>query len=161
MEKYLQIEWVTNMVFRDSLQFLPASLEQLAASPARVGRRYFQNLHDVVTDVYLEVDVELLERKEVFCYDYLNSLARLDQLALPPREAFFNKLAGVECLQADYAHAQHVWKNFHCQSLKEYMALYLLSNICLLADVFQAFRNNSLDEYQLDPVYFVSAPQLA
>ena len=41
------------------------------------------------------------------------------------------------------------------------MALYLLSDICLLADVFQEFRNNSIDEYQLDPVYFVSSPQLA
>ena len=41
------------------------------------------------------------------------------------------------------------------------MALYLLSNICLLVDVFQAFLNNSLYDYQLDPVYFVSAPQFA
>ena len=41
------------------------------------------------------------------------------------------------------------------------MALHLLSNIYLLADVFQAFRNNSLDEYQLDPAYLVSAAQLA
>ena len=38
MEKYLQVEWGKNMVFRDSLQFLPASLEQLAASLAKVGR---------------------------------------------------------------------------------------------------------------------------
>ena len=48
MEKYLQIEWGPNMVFCDSLQFLPASLQQLAASLAKVGRRYFQNLYDVV-----------------------------------------------------------------------------------------------------------------
>ena len=41
------------------------------------------------------------------------------------------------------------------------MAQYLLSDISLLTDVFQAFRNNSLDEYQLDPPYFVIAPQLA
>ena len=41
------------------------------------------------------------------------------------------------------------------------MALYLLSDSCMLADVFQAFRNNSLDEYQLDTAYYVSAPQLA
>ena len=108
MEKYLQVEWGKNMVFRDSLQFLPASLEQLAVSLAKVGRGYFTNLHDVVTDVYPEVDVELLERSGVVCYDYLNSLARLDEPALPPREAFFNKLGGVECSQPDYAHAQHV-----------------------------------------------------
>ena len=146
MEKYLQVEWKPNMVFRDSLQFLSASLEQLPASLAKISRENFQNLHDVVTDVYPEADVELLDRKGVICYDYLDSLARLDEPALPPREVFFNKLGGVECSPADYAHAQHVWENFHCQNLKEFMALYLLSDICLLADVFQAFRNQSLDE---------------
>ena len=31
----------------------------------------------------------------------------------------------------------------------------------MLADVFQMFKNNSLNEYQLEPAYFVSAPQLA
>ena len=51
------------MVLRDSLQFLPASLEQLAGSLAKVNRGYFQNLRDVFTDVYPEADVELLERK--------------------------------------------------------------------------------------------------
>ena len=54
-----------------------------------------------------------------------------------------------------------MWENIHCISIKEYMALYLLSDICLLADVFQAVQNNSLDKYQLDPAYFVSAPQLS
>ena len=51
------------MVFRDSLQFLPASLEQLAASLVKVNRGYFQNRHDVFTDVYPEADAELLKRK--------------------------------------------------------------------------------------------------
>ena len=161
MAKYLQMDWGMDMVFRDSLQFLPASLEQLAASLAKVCRGYFQNLHDVITDVYPEADVELLERKKVFCYDFLDSLARLDEIAQPPREAFLNELGGVECSQVDYAHAQHVWENFHCQNLKEYMAIYLLSDICLLADVFQAFRNNLLDDKQLKPAYFISSPQLA
>ena len=115
----------------------------------------------MVTDVYPDADADLLEWKGVFCYHYLDSFTRLDELSLPPRGACFNMLGGVECLQADYAYAEHVWENFHCQSLKEYMTLYLLSDICLLADVFQAFRNNSLDEYQLDLAYFVSALQLA
>ena len=54
-----------------------------------------------------------------------------------------------------------MWENFNCQSLKEYKARYLLGDICLLADVYQAFRNNFPDEYQLDPEYVKSAPQLA
>ena len=41
------------------------------------------------------------------------------------------------------------------------MCVYLLTDICILADVFEAFRANSLDEYQLDPAYYMSAPQLA
>ena len=161
MEKYHHVEWGKNMVFRDSLQFLFASLEKLAASLAKVGRSYFQNHHDVVTNVYPEANVKLLERRRVFCYDYLDSLARLDEPALPPRKTFLNKRGGVQCSQTKYAHTQQVWENIHCQNLKEYMALYILSDIRLLADLFQAFRNDSLDEYQLDPANVVSAPQLA
>ena len=40
------------------------------------------------------------------------------------------------------------------------MRLYLLSDVALLADVFQMFRYNSLDDYQLDLAYYMSAPQL-
>ena len=90
--------------------------------------------------MYPEADVKLLERKGVFCYDYLDSFTRLDEPELKPRKAFFNKLGGVECSQADYAHAQPVFANFDCQSLKEYMALYILCDICMLTDVFQAFQ---------------------
>ena len=149
------------MVFGDSHHILAASLKQLATSLAKVSSKNFRNRDDVVTEVYPVANVELLERTRVVCYNYFDFVARLDEFALPPREAFFNKLEGVECLQSDYAHAQHVWVNFNCQNLKEYMALYLLSDICLLADVVQAFRKNSLDEYQMDPAFFVSAPQLA
>ena len=115
----------------------------------------------MVTDLYTEADVELMKRTGVFCYDYFDTFAQLDEPALPKQKSFFNKLGGVECSQADYSHAQHVWDNFQCSSLNEYMALYLLSDICLLTDVFQAFRNKSLDEYQLDQAYFVGALQLA
>ena len=37
----------------------------------------------------------------------------------------------------------------------------MLSDICLLTDVYHAFRENSFAEYQLSTAYFLSAPQLA
>ena len=55
MEKYLQVEWGKNMVFRDSLQFLTASQEQLMASLAKTGRENFYNLHEVVPKIYPDV----------------------------------------------------------------------------------------------------------
>ena len=57
MKKYFQVEWGKNMVFRDSLQFLPASLEQLTASLAKTGRGNFYNLNEVVPPIYPESDV--------------------------------------------------------------------------------------------------------
>ena len=105
------------------MQFLPASLEQLITSLAETGRGNFYNLHKVVAQIYPESNVELLERKGVFCYDYTDSFALLEEPALPPREAFFNNLGGVECSAADYAHAKHVFTNFQCESLKDYMQL--------------------------------------
>ena len=54
-------------------------------------------------------------------------LLRLPRLArwtcTTTREAFVNKLEGVEFSQTDYAHAQQVWENFHCQSQKVHGAL--------------------------------------
>ena len=39
--------------------------------------------------------------------------------------------------------------------------LYVQSDALLLADIFENFRNMCLNIYELDPVYFVSAPGLA
>ena len=53
-----------------------------------------------------------------------------------------------------------VWSAFGCRTLKDYLELYLRSDVCQLADVFQNYRVNCKKYYALDPAYFVSAPQL-
>ena len=39
--------------------------------------------------------------------------------------------------------------------------MYVRCDTFLLADVFENFRNMSLNEYGLDPAHFLSAPELA
>ena len=134
------------MVYRDSLQFLHAFRELLTASLLKTNRENFYNLHEVVAQIYIESDVELLVLDSVLFFNYVDSFSRRNKPALPPRTAFFNKLGCFECSEADYVYAQQVFANFQCESLKEYMQLNLLSNICLLADVVQMFQNNSLNE---------------
>ena len=56
---------------------------------------------------------------------------------------------------------KRVWTAFGCHTLEDYLKLYLASDVCQLADVFENFRTNCFQNYKLDPAYFVSAPQLA
>ena len=97
MEKYLQIQWGKNMVFRDSLQFLCSSLEALASSLAKSGRENFIHLHEIISERYPESPVELVERKGIFCYDYIDSFERFNEATLPTREQFFSNLYNAEC----------------------------------------------------------------
>ena len=61
---------------------------------------------------------------------------------------------------ADFAHAKRVCKNFKIKHLGEYHDLYVQGDTLLLADVFENFRNMSLEIYELDPAKFLSAPGL-
>ena len=53
-----------------------------------------------------------------------------------------------------------MWSAFGCRTIKDYLELYLRSDVCQLADVYQNYRVNCKKYYDLDPAYFISAPQL-
>ena len=46
-------------------------------------------------------------------------------------------------------------------TMKDYYHLYLKCGILLLTDVFEKFRNNSLNNYGLFPSHYLSAPSLS
>ena len=56
---------------------------------------------------------------------------------------------------------QKVWEVFGIKNRVEYHDLSVQSDILLLADVFENSRNTYFEIYELDPIYFVSAPGLA
>ena len=67
-------------------------------------------------------------------------MKKLDETNLPPKEAFFSKLTGDGFTDEDYQYAHIVWKEFNIESMKDYHKLYNLSDILLLADIFENFR---------------------
>ena len=62
-----------------------------------------------------------------------------------------------EVSDEDYEHAQKVWKEFGIKNMGEYHDLYLKSDVLLLADVFEEFRRNSLENYSLDPAWYFTS----
>ena len=162
MEKYLTVSWGDHLEFKDSYQFLAASLEQLSKNLLKSGNDKFQIL---TKEFHFKNDnpneLGLLLRKGVFPYEYLNGWDRFSTPALPGKDEFFNRLHQEECTDADYAHALNVWNTFHCNTLKDYLELYLKTDVLLLADVFEQFRTVCAHHYGLDPAHYVSSPQLS
>ena len=84
---------------------------------------------------YPNANFKLLLRKGIFPYEYFDSFEKFEEPQLPPRESFFSTLRQEECSEEDYAYANQVWTAFGCNSLEDYLKLYLASDVCLLADV--------------------------
>ena len=99
----------------------------------------------------------MLFRKGIYPYDYVNSVERLSETELPPKSAFYSKLNDCDISDADYNHAQTVWKEFNFKTFREYHDLYNLSDVLLLADVFENFRDVCM---VLEPAWYFTSPGL-
>ena len=99
--------------------------------------------------------LSLVMRKGVYPYEYMDSLERLKETQLPPRETFYSRLNDEGISDEDYAHARKVWKTFEMKTLQDY------HDVLLLADVFENFRDICIKNYKLDPAHYYTAPGLA
>ena len=140
--------------FIDSFKFMGTSLDSLVNN---LPDNAFNNLERYYTGDKLN----LVKRKGVYPYEYMDSLKRLDETKLPPKEAFYSKLMGEGISNEDYEHAKKVWEVFDMKTLQDYHDLYNKTDVLLLADVFENFRNICLDNYKLDPAHYFTAPGLA
>ena len=136
--------------FIDSLQFLNSSLAKLVE-----GLKEFRYIN------YLNTS-DLLKQKGIFPYEYITDHSAFNETELPPKEAFASSLDGYKGIsESDYQHAQNVWKTFNIQNLGQYNDLYLATDVLLLADVFETFRDLGMRTYRLDPANYITTPSFA
>ena len=105
--------------------------------------------------------LELMTKKGVYPYEYMDNINRFEETTLPPKEQFYSTLTEEQIKDQEYEHGQNVWQTFNIRNLKEYHNLYLLTDTLLLADVFEQFRTMCLQNYELDPVHSYTAPGLS
>ena len=142
------------IVFKDSLKFMSSSLGALVNN---LPKDAFKNL----LKYFKPEQAEILKQKGFYPYEYMDSKEKFNDTKLPPREAFYSKLSGRGIKEKDYKHAGNVWNSFKMKTFKEYHELYNITDVLLLTDVFENFRDICLKIYGLDPVYYFTAPGLA
>ena len=91
----------------------------------------------------------------------MNSFSIFSEKELPKREDFYSLLTDEHITEEEYKHAQDVWDTFSIKNLGEYHDLFLETDILLLADVFENFRETCLKHYKLDPCHYFSSPGLS
>ncbi|XP_031789251.1 uncharacterized protein LOC107981634 [Nasonia vitripennis] len=138
--------------FLDSFRIMPTSLEKLAS--------YLQD-YSIVNKEFSDLSttqINLLTRKGVLPYEYISSWEKLEECKLSEKEDFFSILNDSSISDRDYEHAQNVWSTINIQTLGEYSDLYMKTDVLLLADVFENFRDQSMNVYNLDPAHYYTTP---
>ena len=140
--------------FIDSFKFMSTSLDNLVNN---LPDDAFNNLERY----YKEEKLSLVKGKGFYPYEYMDSSERFKENKLPPKEAFYSRLTGEGISNEDYERVKKVWKVFGMKTLQDYHDLYNVTDVLLLADVFENFRNICLDNYKLDPAHYFTTPGLA
>ena len=153
-EKYMAFMLGDHLNFIDSFQFMSSSLDRLVYNPPKEALKYTaQEFHGQ--------EFDLVSRKGVYPYDYMDSFDKFEDRQLPGKDEFYSTLIDENITDEDYEHAQKVWKTFKMNDMGDYHDLYLKSDVLLLADVFENFRKTCLQYYKLDPCWYFTSPGLS
>ena len=154
--QYIKVNEIISMELRfiDSFRFMSSSLPKLASN-LKDGN--LNNLYKY----YQDEKFQLLRRKGIYPYDWLDDITKFNHEKLPKKDKFYNILSNEDITNEDYKHAQTIWKKFNCKTFKDYHMLYLQSDTLLLGDVFENFRTTCLDTYKLDPARYFTYPGLS
>ena len=131
-EKYISFS-LENPRFVDSVNFLLSSLDKLVK-----GIDEFPIMNKLMPE---ENKRQLLLKKSIYPYEYMDSFERFGEAKLPEKENFYSRLSGQGITDEEYAHAKQVWETFGCRNLGDYHNLYVALDSALLAEVFENFRN--------------------
>ena len=154
MEKYMAFFLGKHLKFIDSLQFMNKSLESLVENLSLNDMKY-------TLQEFQDEKLELMKRKGVYPYDYMDDFDKFNDKSLPSKEKFFSILNDKHISNEEYEHAQSIWKIFNLKTMGEYHDIYLKSDVLLLADVFEKFRKTCLKYYNLDPCHYFTSPGLS
>ena len=184
-EKLLQFS-IGRYVFRDSMSHLPGSLDSLVAnlkikskdpatgvitnhSDEELKEKFHHSFNHFTDEKYHPY----ITSKGSYCYSYINEHT-IHEKTLPDYKEFMSDLQICDSLmtkdireklenKAKQVHKKEseMFEKLGMKDLREYHDFYLMRDVLLLADVFEAYREMSMKMYGLDASYYITAPSLA
>jgi len=128
MKKYMAFFLGNQLKLIDSYQFENFSLESLAKNLSLSDMKY-------TAQEFSNEKFDLMKKKGVYPYDYMDNFEKFNDENLPPKKEFFSILNNEDITDLDYKHAENVWSTFNLGSMGEYCDFYLKSDVLLLADL--------------------------
>ena len=154
MERYMAFMLGNNLTFIDSFQFMSSSLDKLVSNLRKEDLKY-------TSTAFYGYKLDLMSKKGIYPYDFMDSMEKFENKELPKIEDFYSTLNEEHISEKDYNHAKEVWNAFRIKNMGEYHDLYLQSDVLLLTDVFENFRNTCMQYYGLDPCHYFTGPGLS
>ena len=123
-------------MFLDSTAHLPSSLAKLAET-LKLNKNYpysiFKQSSILKTKTSEKEKTELMEKlncKGFYPYSAFETVEALQkQKVLPKQEVFYNNLTQEHIANDDYKKAIDVWNSFSCNSMIDYLELYLKTDV--------------------------------
>ena len=154
MEKYMAFMLGNHLTFIDSFQFMSSSLDRLVSNLQKDDLKY-------TSKSFKGKMLDLLSKKGVYPYDYMDSFEKFNEKKLPTKDQFYSILNDQHITDDEYNHAKEVWDTFYIKTMGEYHDHYLVSDVLLLTDVFENFRKTCMQYYKLDPCHYFTSPGLS
>ena len=137
----------------DSLDKLTKSLRNNDAYETKnfkQSKQYFLKEYPFMTDE----DFKLVITKGIYPYEYMNNFEKFNETKLPDIKCFYSSLNDETVTEDQYKHAQNIWETFRIKNLGEYHDFYLKTDVMLLSDVFENYRDLDLKTYKVDPAWY-------
>ena len=147
--KYMSFSLDKNIVFIDSMLFLNSSLDKLVNT---------LNEFKYLSKVFKGNKLDLVKKKGIYPYEYMDNFKKFKQNNLPDKDCFFNSLKNCYISDKEYSRAINIWNIFNIKNVGKYHDLYLKTDVC---DVFEKFISVCLKDYGLDLCHYFSSHGLA
>ena len=122
-----------------------------------------KNLNDkniVITKEHFSDNFELMKYKVCLPYEFITK-ENIYNKDLPPIENFYSSLKLDNISEKDYNKTLEIYKKLNCNNIKEFLDIYLKSDICLQSDIFNVFRNCIWNKFKIDCSKYITSCSLS